>query len=70
MQICIVGEAGFIGSHLVHRLQKKSDSQIVVYDNFSSGRMWHLNGVTSPHWLKIVREDVKDLATLRQCFFG
>ena len=42
-RVCIVGGAGFIGSHFVDRLL--SDPQVesvTVFDNFSSGREWHL----------------------------
>ena len=42
-RICIVGGAGFIGGHFVDRLLGASGTeQVTVYDNFSSGREWHL----------------------------
>ena len=40
---CIVGGAGFIGSHFVDRLlSEPSTDSVTVFDNFSSGREWHL----------------------------
>src|SRR5262249_45641708 len=39
----VVGGAGFIGSHFVDRLMATPEiREVVVYDNFSSGREWHL----------------------------
>lgn len=39
----IVGGAGFIGSHFVDKLlSDEGVEQVTVYDNFTSGRQWHL----------------------------
>jgi nucleoside-diphosphate-sugar epimerase len=38
----IAGGAGFIGIHMARRLLQGSDVQVVVFDDFSSGRSWHL----------------------------
>jgi UDP-glucose 4-epimerase len=40
----LVGGAGFIGSHFVDRLLggEPGAAAVTVYDNFSSGRAWHL----------------------------
>ncbi|MCM8795319.1 MAG: NAD-dependent epimerase/dehydratase family protein [Candidatus Omnitrophica bacterium] len=67
----IVGGAGFIGSHLVKILLKEeNDACVVVYDNFSSGRKWHLEEVTGNRNLKIVKADVKDIKTLKSTMKG
>ena len=63
----VAGGAGFIGSHMVHRLLQRPDSQVVVYDNFSSGRAWHLPD--DPR-LSIVRSDLKDLKALTKAIQG
>ena len=52
---------------MVHRLLQRPDSQVVVYDNFSSGRAWHLPD--DPR-LSIVRSDLKDLKALTKAIQG
>jgi UDP-glucose 4-epimerase len=57
----IVGGAGFIGSHLVKTLFKEeSELNVTIFDNFSSGRMWHLDEVKDNKNLKIIKGDIKD----------
>jgi UDP-glucose 4-epimerase len=70
-RVCIVGGAGFIGGHFVDQLL--SDDQIegvTVYDNFSSGREWHLAPHEDDPRLKVVRGDVADLARLTRAMQG
>ena len=53
---CIVGGAGFIGSHFVDRLLGEPTTEsVVVFDNFSSGREWHLERHVDDPRLSIVR---------------
>ncbi len=64
-RICVVGGAGFIGSHFVDRLLGRPETEhITVYDNFSSGRRWHLQPFESDTRLEVVDADVEDLAKL------
>lgn len=67
MNCFVAGGAGFIGGHMVERLLARPDSEVVVYDNFSSGRAWHLP--ENPR-LKVVRGDLKDLPALRKAIAG
>jgi UDP-glucose 4-epimerase len=61
----LVGGAGFIGSHLVDRLLSEPGTDLVtVYDNFTSGRDWHLSHHGDDQRLAVVRGDVKDLEAL------
>jgi UDP-glucose 4-epimerase len=60
----IVGGAGFLGSHFVDRLLGDGAEVVTVYDNFSSGREWHLEQHADDERLKVVRGDVKDLESL------
>jgi UDP-glucose 4-epimerase len=64
-RVCIVGGAGFIGGHFVDRLLADPDtSRVTVYDNFSSGREWHLAPHVDDERLRVVRSDVVDLEAL------
>jgi UDP-glucose 4-epimerase len=67
----VVGGAGFIGSHLVERLLSDPAAEAVtVYDNFSSGREWHLAGNGGSTRLRVARGDVGDLARLVSAMRG
>lgn len=70
-RVCIVGGAGFIGSHFVDRLLADAETQrVVVFDNFSSGREWHLSEHRHDRRLAIVRGDVGDLPALTDAVSG
>jgi UDP-glucose 4-epimerase len=66
----VSGGAGFIGGHLVARLLQRSDSDVVVYDNFSSGRPWHLAEAETTKRMKLVKGDIKDLDRLKEAMAG
>ncbi|QIG44781.1 NAD-dependent epimerase/dehydratase family protein [Nocardioides anomalus] len=70
-RVCVVGGAGFIGSHFVKRLlSDEATEQVTVYDNFSSGRDWHLEPVKDDPRLSVVRAEVGDLPALTDAFRG
>ncbi len=57
----VVGGAGFIGSHLIKTVFKEEkELHVTVFDNFSSGRLWHLDEVKDNKNLEIVKGDIKD----------
>jgi len=60
MRIVITGGAGFIGSHLAEALVKKEE--VIVFDNFSSGRREFLKGVN----VKIIRGDVRNFEEVKK----
>jgi UDP-glucose 4-epimerase len=66
----IVGGAGFIGSHLVNTLLRDKDNYIKIYDNFSSGKMFHLEEIISNKNLEIITADVKDLNSIVSAMNG
>lgn len=67
----IVGGAGFIGSHFVGRLLADPGVEAVtVYDNFSSGRRWHIARFETDGRLQVVEADVEDEDTLTDAVRG
>ncbi|MFC1708946.1 NAD-dependent epimerase/dehydratase family protein [Candidatus Omnitrophota bacterium] len=71
MKYFIIGGAGFIGSHLVKTLLKEEKNvKVVVYDNFSSGKMQHFDEFEHNPNLKIIRDDVKNKENLNQAMAG
>ena len=67
----VVGGAGFIGSHLVKAIhEEEGEARVTVYDNFSSGRMWHLEDVKDHPNLEVIEGDIKDDRKLRLASSG
>jgi UDP-glucose 4-epimerase len=67
----IAGGAGFIGSAFVDRLLAAPDVEsVTVFDNFTSGREWHLEQHRADPRLRIVRGDITHLATLTAAMDG
>lgn len=59
MKYLVVGGAGFIGSYCVDMLLRKSETTLVrVYDNFSSGKYWHLEHHKHDQRLEIISNDI------------
>ncbi len=70
-RFCIVGGAGFIGSHFADRLLgSEAVEQVTLYDNFSSGRAWHYEHHRGDARLRVVRAEVGDLERLTEVFSG
>jgi UDP-glucose 4-epimerase len=70
-RVFIVGGAGFIGSHFVEALLGDPQVEsVTVFDNFSSGREWHLAAHAGDARLRVVRGDVADLALLVDAMDG
>jgi len=63
MKILITGGAGFIGSQLaIELLSQFKTARITILDNFSSGKISNLDGITSQ--INLVQSDVRDFNQL------
>lgn len=66
----VVGGAGFIGGHFVEHLLDAGAARVTVYDNFSSGRRWHLAEVADDPRLRVEVGEVGDLEHLVETVAG
>lgn len=69
MRTLVTGGAGFIGSHLVDRLLADGH-QVMVLDNFSTGRWQNLEHHRENRRLQVVVVDVADYAAICPLFEG
>jgi len=61
MKYLIVGGGGFIGSYVVDMLlNNASTSKVIVYDNFCSGKKWHLKEHLENNKFKLIEKDIYD----------
>jgi UDP-glucose 4-epimerase len=65
----VTGGAGFIGSHLVERLLREG-VEVVVIDNYSTGRPENLLSFEGHKNLTVVEADICDLQTIQPYFSG
>lgn len=68
MKILVTGGAGFIGSSLADYLLKKSNAQVVVVDNFLTGRQQNLPVSDNFRFIKADANDFDDIASIFQTF--
>jgi UDP-glucose 4-epimerase len=66
---CVTGGAGFIGSNLVDRLLA-AGVEVVVLDDFSTGRHEFLAGAAAASGMRLIEGDVLDMATLEEAVDG
>jgi UDP-glucose 4-epimerase len=67
MRALVTGGAGFIGSHIAHRLVE-SGHEVVVLDNFFSGFRANLAEIAGR--IRLVEGDLRNLATVEECSAG
>jgi UDP-glucose 4-epimerase len=67
MKVLVTGGAGFIGSHIVRRLLDL-EHEVVVLDNFSTGRRSNLDAVASD--IELIEGDVAELEQVEQAVAG
>jgi len=69
MKTLVTGGAGFIGSHLVDRLLADGHD-VIVLDNFSTGRPQNLEHHKGNSSLRLVQADIAELEMIRPFFDG
>jgi UDP-glucose 4-epimerase len=68
---CIVGGAGFIGSHLTDALLARAETRrVTIFDNFSSGRERHFEQHLGDQRFRVIRSDASHLGALTDAVLG
>jgi len=58
---CVIGGAGFIGSHFVDALLGRDDVEsVTAFDNFSAGRRWHVAPHETDERFQLLVGDIRD----------
>ena len=70
MRYFITGGAGFIGSNMADRLLAEPENEVVVYDNFSTGRREFLEEALKNPRFTLVEGDTLDLEKLTKAMEG
>lgn len=65
----VTGGAGFIGSHIVDRLLLDG-CEVIVIDNYSTGRLENLHRHKKTKELKIIEEDITNFKRIQKYFKG
>jgi UDP-glucose 4-epimerase len=65
--VVVTGGAGFLGSHVV-QLLLSSNYNVTILDDFSNGKSLHLEPLSNPSNLKVVRGDVTNINDVEKGF--
>ncbi len=68
MKILVTGGAGFIGSSLSDYLLRNTDAEVVVVDNYLTGRSQNLPSSAKFRFIKADVNDLNDIASIFQTF--
>ena len=68
MKILVTGGAGFIGSSLAEFLLNKTEAQVVVVDNYLTGRQQNLPASDRFRFIKADANDFNDISSIFQTF--
>lgn len=70
MKYFITGGAGFIGSNMTDRLLSEPENEVVVYDNFVTGRREFLEDASKNDRFQLVEGDTLDLEAMTKAMAG
>jgi len=68
MKILVTGGAGFIGSSLAEYLLFKTDAQVVIVDNYLTGKSYNLPKSPRCRFIKVDANDFNDISSVFHAF--
>ncbi len=68
-KVVVTGGAGFLGSHVVKELLEKNN-EVVVLDDFSNGKMAHLQAMQEHPLLTVIKGDIVNVDDVKKAFVG
>jgi UDP-glucose 4-epimerase len=66
MRILVSGGAGFVGSHMVDHLLSDPENEVRVFDNLSSGKVWHLESHLKNPRFRLIEGNLRDLPAITE----
>lgn len=69
-RILITGGAGLVGSHIADLLVKQYNSQVIILDNFTTGRRENLRWAISHGNVEVFEGDIRDAGLLHEAMSG
>lgn len=69
-RVLITGGAGFVGSHIADLVATHQPQEIVIFDNFSRGRMENLTSALSSGNVSVIRGDIRDTSQVAEVMAG
>lgn len=71
-RILVIGGAGFIGSHVVSELLKSQVAEVIIFDNFTRGKLAHISKYLQDPRCKVYPNggDIRDLDILNDAMTG
>jgi UDP-glucose 4-epimerase len=69
VRVLVTGGAGFIGSHIVDRLMRRSD-EVVVLDDLSAGSLKNIERHLSEPNFRFIKGDIRDLKAVGEAIAG
>ena len=70
--VLVIGGAGFIGSHVLRELLKEDVGKVIIYDNFSRGKMENISDALNDPRCEIYAKggDIRDIDILDEAMKG
>ena len=70
MKYFITGGAGFIGSNMIYKLLQDKKNKVTIYDNFSSGKISHIEDCLKDKRVRLIEGDLLNLPLSKRSIKG